>query len=387
VGGAGSRIGMIVPSSNTVIEPEMARLAARLGGVTVHGSRLRVVRIGLDDEAAAQFDTGSVGAAARLLADAGVEAVVWGGTSGSWLGPEHDRRVIAALEEATSVPATTTTVATLDACWAYGVERVALLTPYTADVGDRIAEQLASQRVEAVGSRHLGISDNRAFADISADALRRAAAQACDDGGAQALLIQCTNLRGSPLVAELEASLGIPVFDSVAVTLWGTLRLQGRPVVMDGEGTLLAHGSVRAELAELGRDLLRSCDADRVTVRLDAPDLALDVDITVGEAVRAGVRRLGGDRTLDQRALETVRWLEEHRRPLVQPDFGSPPIPPSALREVYGVKAQMLGPVEVGGALIGWVSVHSLAERPWSAADVLALEQTARSVDALVHVV
>jgi maleate isomerase len=386
VGGSGSRIGMIVPSSNTVLEPEMARLAARLDGVTVHGSRLRVLRIGLDDEASAQFDPGSVRATAELLADAGVEVVVWGGTSGSWLGLEHDQGVVAALEDATSVPATTTTVATLDACRAYGVERVALLTPYTADVGDRIAEQLPSQGVAVVSSRHLGISDNRAFAEVSPDELRRAAAEACGDG-AQALLIQCTNLRGGPLVADLEASLGIPVFDSVAVTLWGALRLQRRPLSMDGEGTLLAHGGVRAELAELGADLLRSCDADRVTVRLDAPALGLDVDITVGEAVRAGVRRLGGDRTLDQRALETVRWLEDHRQPLVQPDFESPPIPPAALRDVYGVKAQMLGPVEVGGALVGWVSVHSVTERPWSSADVSALEQAASNVEGLLHVV
>ena len=38
-------------------------------------------------------------------------------------------------------------------------------------------------------------------------------------------MILCTNLRGGPLVAELEAETGIPIHDSVATVVWQALRL------------------------------------------------------------------------------------------------------------------------------------------------------------------
>jgi maleate isomerase len=40
-------------------------------------------------------------------------------------------------------------------------------------------------------------------------------------------VILCTNLRGGPLVAELEAELGIPILDSVATVVWKSLQLVG----------------------------------------------------------------------------------------------------------------------------------------------------------------
>jgi maleate isomerase len=45
----------------------------------------------------------------------------------------------------------------------------------------------------------------------------------------EAVAIVCTNLRGAPLVPRLEAELGIPIFDSVAVTLWKCLTETGVP--------------------------------------------------------------------------------------------------------------------------------------------------------------
>jgi maleate isomerase len=43
----------------------------------------------------------------------------------------------------------------------------------------------------------------------------------------QAITVLCTNLRGAPLVEQLERELGIPIYDSVATVVWKSLRLTG----------------------------------------------------------------------------------------------------------------------------------------------------------------
>jgi maleate isomerase len=74
-------------------------------------------------------------------------------------------------------------------------------------------------------------------------------------------------------------------------------------------------------------------------------------------------------------------WLEQHRKPLLQPHFGEAPQPPEALKEVYGVRAQTLGLIVVCG---GWISINSLREREWGAQDMAALaEATQRVHDAV----
>jgi maleate isomerase len=115
-------------------------------------------------------------------------------------------------------------------------------------------------------------------------------------------------------------------------------------------------------------------------LRIDLPEHGMDVDLTAGEAVAPGVRSIRRDGSLDQRRLNTVQWLERHRRPLVQPHFRADPTPPDALITVYGVNAQMLAPIERGGELVGWLSVHSLNEREWGEPDQNALTEAARRV-------
>jgi maleate isomerase len=96
------------------------------------------------------------------------------------------------------------------------------------------------------------------------------------------------------------------------------------------------------------------------------------------------VKSIRWDPSLDQRALETVRWLDEHRRLLVQPHFDVPPFPPQALRDVYGVAAQILAPVPGAGSLRGWLSAHSIAERDWTPAEQDATRRAAAAVAAVI---
>src|SRR5947209_6613284 len=99
------RLGMIVPSSNTCLEPVTCRLAAATGDdVTVHFTRLEVTHISLGDASTAQFAAAPMQQAARLLADAHCGAVAWNGTSGSWLGLDRDQDLAAAITDAAGVP-------------------------------------------------------------------------------------------------------------------------------------------------------------------------------------------------------------------------------------------------------------------------------------------
>lgn len=220
------RLGILTPSSNTVLEPLTTALASEMPEVTLHFSRFRVTEIALHADALAQFDDAAVLHAAGLLADAKVDAIAWSGTSSSWLGFDRDARLCRAIQATTGVPATSSILALNEALGRLGVRRLALVTPYTDDVRARIVANYAGTGIHCTAGRHLGLRDNFSFAEVTEphlDDLIRAAARDAPD----AVAVVCTNLRAAPLVARLEAALGVPVLDSVATALWGALRLAG----------------------------------------------------------------------------------------------------------------------------------------------------------------
>ncbi len=117
-------IGMLTPSSNTVLEPYTAALLHGLfPRVTAHFQRFTVKEISLSDDALAQFDPTPLLEAATLLNDARMDVIAWNGTSASWLGFEVDRQLCDAITVATGVPATTSVLALNEALERTGAAR------------------------------------------------------------------------------------------------------------------------------------------------------------------------------------------------------------------------------------------------------------------------
>ena len=220
------RLGMLTPSSNTVLEPVIGRLVAGLPGLSVHFSRFAVTEIALTPAALGQFAPAGMVAAARLLADAKVDTIAWNGTSGAWLGFEQDEHLCADITAATGAPATTSVLAFREAFRSLGVRRVGLVTPYTRDVQDRIVSNWGAAGFACTAERASGLRDNYSFAEVPeseiAGMIRAVVQDGCD-----AVAIVCTNLRGALIAASLEQELGVPILDSVAVTLWQSLVMAG----------------------------------------------------------------------------------------------------------------------------------------------------------------
>jgi len=233
------RIGMIVPSSNTCLEPMSYRILGDREDVTIHSARIPVTRIALDAGSDQQFDAAGMRAAAELLATAGVDVIAWNGTSGSWLGAGHDRAITQEITAATGVPATTSTLAYLDAFERFGTGSIGLLTPYTPDVNEQVIERYTGEGIRVSGHRALGLSDNESFARVSPESLLAPSEELAQDGP-DALVYLCTNLYGAPVTEEVERRTGVPVLDSVAVTLWRCLELAGAPLLDPRWGRLLA---------------------------------------------------------------------------------------------------------------------------------------------------
>ncbi len=233
-------IGVLTPSSNTVLESVTTAILRDIPTASAHFGRFRVTRISLDDQALAQFAPVEVLQAASLLADAHCRSIAWSGTSASWLGFETDRLLCRAITAETGAAACTSVLALNEILASTGARRIALVTPYLADVQAKIIANYAGIGIDVVAETHFGLRDNYSFAEVD-EATIAAAIRAVAPSKPDAIVVLCTNLRGAGLAAGLEAELGIPVYDSVSTTVWKSLLLCGEdPARITGWGRMFA---------------------------------------------------------------------------------------------------------------------------------------------------
>jgi maleate isomerase len=236
-----TRLGMLTPSSNTALEPITTAMLAGIADVSVHFSRFKVTEIALSESSLRQFDDSEILRAAELLAHAKVDVIAWNGTSASWLGFDRDERLCERITAATGIRACTTVLAFRDLFHRLENARIGLVTPYTADVQQRIIANWRSQGLNCVAERHLSLTDNFSFAEVREADVARFCEEVVREGS-DAVAIVCTNMRGAGAAERLERKLGAGIFDSIAVTLWACLVAAGvDPSVIRSWGGLFAN--------------------------------------------------------------------------------------------------------------------------------------------------
>ncbi|GAB2882741.1 aspartate/glutamate racemase family protein [Uliginosibacterium flavum] len=219
-------LGILTPSSNTSLEPLTSALCATAPGVSAHFARFPVTEISLKPLALGQFDDEKILAAARLLADAKVQCIGWSGTSSGWLGLEADRILCRRIEDATGIPATTSTLALKEIMEKTARTTLGLVTPYLDDVQAKILSNFASERMQCIAERHLGICVNFDFSEVSEAQLSEMVATVAA-AKPDAITTFCTNLKAAHLAEAWEAAYGIAIYDTVSTVVWKMLRMQG----------------------------------------------------------------------------------------------------------------------------------------------------------------
>ncbi len=214
-----TKLGIIVPSWNTVMEYEFQRMAGAT--TSVHSQRIKHTD---DSEKSLLWLSTQAPDAATLLSHAKVQAICHGCTASGFLKtPAEDLEQAKELQTLTGVPCVTSASSIAGALKALSARKISVASPYEPWLNERVKQYLEQAGFEVLAIKGLG---TQAHGSISAPIVKALAHEVMRDD-TQALFISCSNFRTLALITELEQETGCPVVTSNQASMWGTLRSIG----------------------------------------------------------------------------------------------------------------------------------------------------------------
>jgi maleate isomerase len=216
------RVGLLVPSSNTVMEPDLWH--ALPAGATLHTGRMY-----LEDttpEGERRMLDEHVLPAARDLATARPDLIVFGCTSaGALRGNRYDAELCARIGELSGAPTVSVIASVRQAIAGRGARRIGVVTPYVDALNVPIRESIEADGVEVATIAGLGIADNFEIARVPAGRICDFAEQTLRGLPIDLAFVSCTNFPAVSALPELERRLGLPVVTSNQAAIAAVLAL------------------------------------------------------------------------------------------------------------------------------------------------------------------
>lgn len=180
----------------------------------------------------------TLAAGAQALRDDSPDAVMWACTSGSfaygWAGA-HDQATQLASDA--GIPASSTSLAFVDALRWMSITRVAIAATYPADVAALFEDFLRAAEIDVVRVSSHNIFTAAEVGTLTRDRLLDIAV-AGDATDAQAVLLPDTAFHTADHLEALEARVGKPVLTANQVTVWQAVRLVEASTERAGLGAL-----------------------------------------------------------------------------------------------------------------------------------------------------
>jgi maleate isomerase len=189
------RLGVIVPSVNTVVEEWYPKVVPE--GVSVHFARM-LIADGTSTEKIIEMDREDGMRAIRQIASCRPYATAYGCTASSIIqGHAFDERLRSEIRHIAGAPATTATDSIFAACRKLGLKRVTASSPYTEAVDAAEHRFFTEGGIDTIAGAHLDIVDGFRLAEPEPEAIFDLAIGAWDPQS-DGLIATCLNFRSPP---------------------------------------------------------------------------------------------------------------------------------------------------------------------------------------------
>ena len=244
-----TRLGLIVPSSNTTMETELPEMFWRRAQLmpeerfTFHSSRMRMQHV--TPEALLQMDRDSNRCAVEL-ADAQCDAMAYACLvaimsqgPGAHVGAE-ERLTGVAREQGCNAPVVSSAGALVRGLAALGAKKISMVTPYVPELTQKVCDYIEDAGVEVVDVVSRGVADNCAVGRLDTDELLPLATGLKLSGSDALVLSACVQMPSLAAIPHVEARLDLPVLSAATATTYDLLSVLGRSTVVPNAGYLLS---------------------------------------------------------------------------------------------------------------------------------------------------
>ncbi len=229
------RIGLIIPASNRLAEPQFHTYAPV--NVGVHFSRLRMT--GKWRKPLAELKR-PLAETAQTLSDTKPNLIVFHCTANSMEnGLAHEAAIVEIVQSASGCETITTAQAITAALNQLAIKKLVLISPYVKQTNEHEVRYLSECGFNVVHEYGLGLDSDGYIAVTPQEWINVTRENVRPD--ADGYLLSCTNTRTIEAIDELERQLGKPVITSNQATLWLCLKKLGVPYSNKKLGKLLAH--------------------------------------------------------------------------------------------------------------------------------------------------
>ena len=221
----GKRVGLILPSTNTVMEPDLYRNLP--AGTTVHTSRM-LLEGSVTIEAEELMLDVYLPECARQIGTLLPDVVVFGCTSaGALRGPAYEQELAGEISKTTGAPTVTIMGAVVDELQRLGVKSVALLTPYSEEINDTIKESLETSGFTVPYMNGMDVKGAFNIAAVSPEDIVDYVREQLEGVESDCLFVSCANLKSVEVLDQIQEVAGRPVVTSNQAVLAGVKRAVG----------------------------------------------------------------------------------------------------------------------------------------------------------------
>jgi maleate isomerase len=215
------RIGLLVPSSNTVMEVDFYRNLPE--HITVHTARMYMESTTAEGESR-MLDEFTM-PAVHDLATARPDVIVFGCTSaGALRGNDYDDELCKKISSVTGVPVVSVIRSAREVIQENNIKKVVVVTPYVTELNDRIQLSLETDGLEVMKIAGLGIFENFTIAEVAKEKILELAKNTVGTLNPDGLFVSCTNFPAMNALKELRDTFPFPVITSNQAAFEKTLK-------------------------------------------------------------------------------------------------------------------------------------------------------------------